>query len=186
MENRSGVPVDLELSFGEEPAPLIEMVLARGRRIRLRGRIDRVDRLTNGDYEVIDYKTGSLYRDRYGKTFAQGRLLQHALYAYAARSTLANGNGPVNVARSTYYFITEKGSGERVVKPGNLNAAPVVRDIADAIGAGAFIRPGQDSDCRYCDYARACDGKAVEQASVKREKATHPGLVALGRLANYD
>ena len=61
------VPVGFEVPFGtgeigEEPLGRVEPIqidLGGGLRFLLRGGIDRVDRLADGSYEIVDYKTGS-------------------------------------------------------------------------------------------------------------------------------
>lgn len=182
------VPVAIELPFGfeetepEEPLSRAEAVsidIGSGK-IRLRGRIDRIDRLADGSYEVIDYKTGGRW-DLYDGTFAGGRLLQHALYAAAARQLLRPGQAKPRVKSSGYYFCTERGWGEWVLKAGNLDIKPVLNDIAEAIAAGAFVRGGEGAGCRFCDYARACSGFEVEQAEVKRQR-----LVPIERLVGHE
>jgi hypothetical protein len=186
---RAGVtPVALEAPFGfgevEREEPLgqpdpVEIEIGSGK-IRLRGRIDRIDRLADGSFEVIDYKTGSRWGEFDG-TFSGGRLLQHALYAIAARKLLRSKGEKPLVRLSSYYFCTERGWGERVSKPANLDVKPVLSDIAEAITAGAFARGGEARDCRFCDYARACSDAEVEHAEVKRG-----GLAAIERLAAYE
>jgi ATP-dependent helicase/DNAse subunit B len=59
--------------------------LGDGLRFKLRGRIDRLDKLADGTYEAVDYKTGGAFLPGgLDATFAGGRQLQHALYALAA------------------------------------------------------------------------------------------------------
>jgi hypothetical protein len=181
-------PVALETPFGfgevqgEEPLGQpdpVEIDIGSGK-IRLRGRIDRIDRYNDGGFEVIDYKTGSRW-DEFDGTFSGGRLLQHALYAIAAQKLLRREQKKPLVKLSTYYFCTERGWGDRVSKPANLDVKPVLSDIAEAIAAGAFVRGGEAHDCRYCDYARACPIGEVEQMETKRE-----ALISIGRLAQHE
>jgi ATP-dependent helicase/nuclease subunit B len=88
------VPVGLEVAFGAGTAqgePLaqadpVTLDLGAGLCFRLRGRIDRLDRLPDDSLEVVDYKTGRYRPDDWAGTFAGGRLLQHALYALAGRN----------------------------------------------------------------------------------------------------
>src|SRR5262249_47863002 len=151
---------EVPFGFGEpdpaEPLSRSDPVLIQigdGQQIRVRGRIDRIDRHRDGTYEVIDYKTGSLYRPHFRNEFDRGTLLQHAVYAEAARKIL----GPeARVSQSSYYFCTEKGSGQWVRKPGHLDAKPVLTAIAEAMAAGAFLRGTDGSGCRFCDFQRAC------------------------------
>jgi ATP-dependent helicase/nuclease subunit B len=187
-ERSGAVPLAIELPFGfgetedEEPLSQAEAVridIGSGQ-IRLRGRIDRIDRLSDGSFEVIDYKTGGRW-NVYDGTFAGGRLLQHALYAAAARRLLRPERKNPRVKSSGYYFCTERGWGELVLKPGNLDVKPILNDIAEAIAAGTFVRGGEGAGCAFCDYARACPAFEVEQAEVKR-----PGLVAIQRLVGHE
>ena len=182
------VPVAIEAPFGfgeaetEEPlsqADAVRIDIGSGK-IRLRGRIDRIDRLPDGSFEVIDYKTGSHW-DQYDGTFSGGRLLQHALYAIAARQLLRPEQKNPRVKLSSYYFCTERGWGDWVRKPGNLDVKPVLNDIADAIGAGAFVRGGDEYGCRFCDYGRACSASEVDQAEAKRG-----ALIQIERLAGHE
>ena len=63
----------------------------------LRGRVDRVDRLPDGGYELIDYKTGR------PKTAAQLREdVQLSLYAVGARESWQ-----LEAARQAYYYVLD-------------------------------------------------------------------------------
>ncbi len=108
---------------------------APGKRVRLRGRIDRIDRLADGGYEVTDYKTGGFWRPSWTGWFGGGRQLQHALYALAAVELLRATDPGARVAASGYYFPTVKGGGERVSRH-------CVRPSHGAPAAG-----GQDPGC---------------------------------------
>ena len=190
-ERRDVQTVAVEVPFGfgepdpEEPLSRSDPVLIQiggSQQIRVRGRIDRIDRRRDGSYEVIDYKTGTLWRPHFRNEFDRGTLLQHAIYAEAARNIL----GPkARVAQSSYYFCTERGWGEWVRKPGQLDAKPVLAAIAEAMGAGAFLRGTDGSGCRHCDFSRACPDGEAEGAGPKAEDS-NPGVVALKRLAQYE
>jgi RecB family exonuclease len=183
------IAVEVPFGFGEpdpdEPLSRAEPVLIRignSQQIRVRGRIDRIDRHSNGEYEVIDYKTGMLWRPHFRKEFDHGTLLQHAVYAEAARNILGAG---AQVAQSSYYFCTEKGRGELVRKSAQLDPGPVLTAISEAMGAGTFIRGSNGSGCNRCDYQRACPQSEIDRASFKTDDA-HGGVNALRRLAQYD
>ena len=102
-----------ELSFGtswgdrcgklfEEP---VKISLHDGRQFKLRGRIDRIDRVGDHVYEVWDYKTGGSYGYREDGYLNQGRHLQHALYAVAAEIVLRREfDKKAGVAISGYFF----------------------------------------------------------------------------------
>jgi ATP-dependent helicase/nuclease subunit B len=182
------VPVAIEVPFGcgdaeaEEPLSQAEAVridIGSGE-IRLRGRIDRIDRLADGSFEVVDYKTGGRW-DQFDGTFSGGRLLQHALYAAAARELLRQDQKNPRVRLSSYYFCTERGWGDWVRKPGDLDVKPVLHDIAEAIASGSFVRGGDVAGCRFCEYGRACAGSELDQAETKRA-----ALISIERLAAHE
>jgi ATP-dependent helicase/nuclease subunit B len=183
-------PVALEVSFGyadeDESETLstrepVSIDLGDGQSIRLRGRIDRIDRLSDGLYEVIDYKTGSLYRDLYDGAFAGGRLLQHALYSRAAQVLLRKIDPAPRLAASSYYFATERGAAQRVSFSADLDVRPLLRDLAEAIATGTFPQTADDNACKWCDYARGCTKGGVAQSAAKLESGT-AALAAYRRL----
>ena len=81
-------PAAFELSFGgQDPGsiPGLEIPLTGGRKMLLRGRIDRLDRCTQGDVvyvKVIDYKSGGL--DLSPAKIREGRQLQLLVYMLEA------------------------------------------------------------------------------------------------------
>ena len=89
------------------------------------------------------------------------------------------------MAQSSYYFCTERGWGEWVRKPGLIDAKPVLTAIAEAMGAGAFLRGGDGSGCQNCDFHRACPEAEIAAASSKSDDS-NPGVAALKRLAQYE
>ncbi|HVJ96763.1 MAG TPA: PD-(D/E)XK nuclease family protein, partial [Acidimicrobiia bacterium] len=75
-----------ELGFGVTGAeyPAVEVALADGRTLRMRGKADRIDQRADGALVVIDYKTGrpDSYRDINGDDpVPRGRFLQLPIYA---------------------------------------------------------------------------------------------------------
>jgi len=76
------------------------------------GRIDRIDRSAEHEYEVWDYKTGSSYGYKEEGYLDRGRQLQHALYAEAAEIILKRDRDKkAKVVRSGYFFPGAKGEG---------------------------------------------------------------------------
>jgi hypothetical protein len=123
-----------------------------------------------------------LWRPHFRNEFDGGTLLQHAVYAEAARNILG---ADARVAQSSYYFCTERGWGEWVRKPGQIDAKPVLTAIAEAMGAGAFLRGADGSGCQHCDFQRACPDAEIAAASSKSDDS-NPGVAALKRLAQYE
>ncbi len=84
-------PLAAELEFGtgvEGGDPAVTVTLDDGRKVRFKGKADRVDRTAAGELVVSDYKTGkqttltALKKD----PVAGGRLLQLPIYALAAQA----------------------------------------------------------------------------------------------------
>ena len=173
-------PVAFEVGFGhpggrdEEPEPLarpepVAIPIGNGRRLLVRGRIDRIDRIDKNAYQVLDYKTGRFKRGDYDGIFRQGRLLQHALYGAAAEVILAPHDRGAKVTRGVYWHPTGRGHNRRAVIPsrGRPPLVNVVGRLADVIGAGLFIQTTEDGDCRYCPFAAACGEKPWETSARK-------------------
>jgi len=184
-----------EISFGAgsaEGEPLarsepISVDLGNGLRFRVRGRIDRIDRLPDGTYEAMDYKTGGAFLPGgLDATFAGGRQLQHALYALVAAELLRGADPAARVAGS-YYFPTVRGGRERVVRPlaGTTGLAGVLRDLFDVVAAGAFVHSADDNDCRFCDFDRACGPRAAARAERKLGDPANAALDAYRRLGKH-
>jgi ATP-dependent helicase/nuclease subunit B len=152
-------PIEFEKEISGVPVRLPD-----GATIHVRGRIDRVDEMA-GRLALWDYKTGN--PSRFAKTskdpFAQGRILQHALYI-----ALAEAHYDRPVAQFGYFFPTEKGRGERIIfTPAKLSDAPnVLARLRELIARGAFPATNQPDDCEYCDYRPICrDIEAVTAQS---------------------
>jgi RecB family exonuclease len=184
-----------EISFGAgkpegEPLARSEPVtidLGGGLRFKLRGRIDRIDRLPDGSYEAMDYKTGSAFLPGgLDATFAGGRQLQHALYALVAAELLRVQDPDARVSGS-YYFPTRRGRRERRVRAASTQAgaAEVLRDLFDLLKAGAFIHTTDEGDCRFCDFQSACGDKAVERAAAKVKHGANTVLDAYRKLGSH-
>lgn len=159
--------VGIELSFGtsldESSDPLaradtLDLDLGGGRRVRVRGRMDRLNRLGPGRYEVVDYKTGGFRPDEYDGIFAGGRRLQPMIYGLAADDLLRAHDPAARVVRGAYAFPTGRGDGE--VKAFDLPPAQetrdVVRAVLDVVAAGTFVPAAGGQPCRFCELARAC------------------------------
>lgn len=104
------LPLAQEQAFGMRGQPPL-LVQSDGDEFRVRGFIDRVDRDADGRLYIIDYKSGSTPIS--GRDLAEGRRLQIALYALAARDALALGD----IADGFYWHIgSAKASSLRLKK----------------------------------------------------------------------
>jgi len=129
-------PVWFERSFSFKLGPHV-----------LRGRVDRVDRLPEGGYELIDYKTGV------PKT--PGQLeddVQLSLYAVGAQEAWQ-----LDAARQSYYYVLDDAKVPVARDPGDREwITETVFDVADGILAQGFEPTPSYSVCSRCDYRIVC------------------------------
>jgi DNA helicase-2/ATP-dependent DNA helicase PcrA len=135
-ERAESRPVWLERSFAFAIGPH-----------QLRGRVDRVDRLPSGGYELIDYKTGEAKAPA-----ALADDVQIALYRLGARAAWE-----VDPESGSYWYVLDD---ERVPVP----TAPddperverTVLDVAAGIEAQDFEPRPSYEICSWCDYRLIC------------------------------
>jgi ATP-dependent helicase/nuclease subunit B len=169
-------PVLFEASFGmkskesrsmEEP---VEILISRGNSLRVRGKIDRVDRLEENRYRVIDYKTGSYAPFEDIVCFGRGRALQHVLYSVAAEKMLAKlgMDAAPRVVESGYYFPTRRGEGREILFQRRQWArwVELLQVLLTILEQGNFLIP-PDAKCTYCDYAPVCGTGATDRTAAK-------------------
>ena len=114
----------------------------------LRGRVDRVDQLPGGGYELIDYKTG---RPKSSAQLAED--VQLSLYAVGAREAWA-----LEASCQAYYYVLddEKVS---VGDDGGERAEwirEVATEVADGILSQGFEPTPSYAACSVCDYRLMC------------------------------
>ena len=123
------------------------------------GIIDRVDRLTSGAVELIDYKTGAGIP---GDDAEPG--LQLSIYALASRDGLGLGRPE----RVTLYFVEggRRLSGERSDAGLDALRGNLARR-ACRIWAGDFAPTPSERSCGRCDFAAMCPARAwIAEAGV--------------------
>jgi DNA helicase-2/ATP-dependent DNA helicase PcrA len=116
----------------------------------LRGRVDRVDRLTGGEeeqYELIDYKTS-----RPKTVEALKDDVQLSLYALAAREAWQ-----LESSRQAYYYVLDD---LKVPVPRSERDTESVKDIVLEVGEGIlgqrFEPTPSHAACSICDYRIVC------------------------------
>ncbi len=164
------IPTEVELPFGMDAtgstgARAAEVSLGDGRRLRLRGLIDRVDTRTDGTPVVIDYKTGSAARqsDFEKDPVVGGTKLQLGVYAEAARQ-----HYDTESAEAYYWYTSTKGKFATAGYPWTPERRErfieVLDTIVDGIETGVFPpNPGDYNafyssfqNCSFCDFTRIC------------------------------
>ena len=114
----------------------------------LRGRVDRVDRLPGGEYELIDYKTGR------PKSVAQlADDVQLSLYAVGAREAWR-----LDSSRQAYYYVLDDQKVEVPADSGDRSEwiREVVMEVADGILSQGFEPTPSFAACSMCDYRLVC------------------------------
>lgn len=161
-------PEAFEVPFGMRDAGTMGEPLAHemplvvdvgdGRALSIRGRIDRINRLARGQYEVVDYKTGGFWADRWRGVFAGGTRLQPALYLRAVDHLLGRHGRKGAASRFRYLFPAVKGHRQqKAIERAAIETLPeVLRDLVDVIGSGTFAVAEDKDKCRFCEYAAAC------------------------------
>jgi RecB family exonuclease len=136
LEAHEAEPVWFERSFSFKLGPH-----------HLRGRVDRVDRLADGAYEMIDYKTS---RPRSAEQLKDD--VQLSLYAVGARESWE-----VEAERLSYYYVLD--DLKVPVPSAEMDAdwiARVVAEVGEAIMAQRFEPTPSPGVCALCDYRIAC------------------------------
>ena len=119
----------------------------------LRGRVDRVDLLPGGEYELIDYKTG---RPKNAAQLAED--VQLSLYAVGAREAWS-----LDASRQAYYYLLDD---EKISVPlDDGDRADWIRDVAVEVAEGilsqGFEPTPSVSACSVCDYRLVCPAAEV-------------------------
>jgi len=114
---------------------------------QIRGRVDRVDALPGGGFELIDFKTGL------PKTVAElTDDVQLALYAVAAREAWE-----IEATERSYYYVLDD---QRVAVPDTAGAIEWIEDTVMEVGAGilgqGFEPTPSPAACGLCDFRIAC------------------------------
>ncbi|MBA3510165.1 MAG: ATP-dependent helicase [Thermoleophilaceae bacterium] len=136
VRDQEGEPAWFERSFSFQLGPHL-----------LRGRVDRVDRLPDGTYELIDYKTG---KAKSAEDLRQD--IQLSVYQMGARESW----GVETSAQSYMYVMT----GEKVPVAHSEEELERVRGAIEKIGSGILRQEFQPTPtteiCSFCDYRIIC------------------------------
>ncbi len=142
-ENNWTIPVGLESSFKIKIGNYL-----------VRGQIDRIDRLPDGSFEIIDYKTGKAKEKVEGEDKDQLIIYQIALRQLPEyREIGAPG-------KLTFYYLNDN---KRVSFLGNEKEISKLQEklikTIEQINSGNFsATPGQHT-CKYCDFKNICQYK---------------------------
>lgn len=172
-------PLHVELGFGNPGDTRAPLDLTDGSRtFRLRGRIDRVDAITDpnaaGYLYIVDHKMGGGSLTPLGDLRDGGALLQLQLYMNAARHLLdddrifggayqvireRSATGALNSASIVKKGLQVKANATQQKAAERVDGAPkAALDLIDGIVAGQFAArtPGNSPCLSYCSLRHAC------------------------------
>jgi DNA helicase II / ATP-dependent DNA helicase PcrA len=113
----------------------------------VRGRVDRVDRLPDGDYELIDYKTGERKSE---EDLASD--LQLALYRMAAREAWG-----IEASTGSYYYVLDADKVPAPTRPDDAERVErTVLQVGEGILSQDFEPRPSPAVCSWCDYRLIC------------------------------
>jgi RecB family exonuclease len=182
-------PAYFEVAFGlgartsttpepHDPQPL-DVELGDGRRLRLSGKIDRIDRRPDGRLVLRDYKTGRAPWKDDGGQFKGGRQLQIPFYILAVAKLLPDKTVAEAILDYVYCgrqvgFDLESVTGERF--------RALLRGMLDAIAQGRFVQ--EPSSCTWCDYTAVCGPRPLLELR-RHYKINDPRLQQVLRLRDF-
>jgi len=188
-----GIKGEYHEDFGEiEP---IELQLPKGESVRIRGRIDRIDKINDNTFNILDYKTGGTFGFKHRQYFEKARKLQHAVYAKVFEKILKDYMNLDNaiVDKAGYLFPTLKGEGELYLRGPNSGlrkrdeVLDLMEKLLDVVSNGSFIMTNEGNDCKYCDYIEICCWHIYsETIQSLREGYNDEGLVLLKEIDKYE
>jgi hypothetical protein len=157
------VPRHFEVGFGlrmrqatAEPhlSEPLTVAVDETRRVRVSGKIDRIDARGSGGLVVRDYKTGRVPPQ--AGVFRGGRQLQIPFYVLAAQQMFPG-------ERVTAAFLDYVDEGQRIAfDPGAVTGESfrvVLRAVLSAIASGNFVQ--EHTACDWCDFKRVCGPKGL-------------------------
>ncbi len=171
-------PQFFEVALGTEPVgegtPLDDRQPARlslpsGGAVRVKGQVDRVDRVGEHRYAVWDYKISSGHGFDARDPFVGGRRVQSVLYLrMIERALRAQLTQDAVVESFGYFFPSTRTLGQRLswtnadLQAGNT----IVQRLCALIAAGSYLATDEADDCRFCDYVQICrDPRGVAECS---------------------
>lgn len=193
ISSRQWTPFLLEASIGlknrddsgsvERESPVM-LQLSGGKKIRVSGKIDRVDKNIenpHGVFRIIDYKTGNPKTYQDAKNYQRGKIVQHAIYLHIANNVLRSPSSQFNATCDfVFFFPTVRAHGLKILKqPQDMHlSAPIIDSLCDIVSTGVFLPTNDQQTCLYCDYSLICGDKSVVArcASAKLDNPLNSGL----------
>ena len=92
------------------------------------------------------------------------------------------------MARSTYWFPSARGRQAQVVTDDNSiqRTSDVLRDVCEAIAAGAFLQAEDAGACKFCDFEALCGHEPFVRATRKLTHTDNVELSAIQRMRRHE
>ena len=191
------IPTYLEFAFGTrdnkneelgKKIKAVELPLPGGKSISFQGKIDRIDKLDEDTYRIIDYKTGTPYKFRQSRYFQNGKQIQHALYALSLKKILAKAGISAfpKIQKAGYYFPTLPGQGRQYFygEEKRNQVLEIIDLLLEIVAQGNFSMIQKADDFMCADYRDILEQNQVMEVSGKNVKKydQEPALDNLRRL----
>jgi ATP-dependent helicase/nuclease subunit B len=162
---RGGAVIERLLEYPLEGTFSFRTADGRTRDLTLRGKVDRVDLMSDGTFHLIDYKTRAVPDPK--------RALQLPVYSLCVTRQLAGYRGRQwRLGEASYLSYEGPSAVVPLVRKGETleerldEAQRQLFDVLDGIGAGRFPpQPAEKSLCSYCAFAAVCRKDYVEPAN---------------------
>lgn len=179
-EGKTEQPCYFELELGTAEGEPMELTLPDGMQVKLKGFVDRVDRIGPHEYRIIDYKTGNMKKYASAEYFSGGTQLQHALYSIAVEQWLhlTGKDIEARVMEAEYAFPTVRGRGEYVRRKQDRREelGDIISKLLDSMNQGLFIPAKDVKTCMWCKYQSVC-GSHAEWMGNKRGAAVNAAVL---------
>jgi len=143
--------------------------------VRLRGKIDRIDRSADGARaRILDYKTGRSPRSVHDDSLAGGEALQLPLYILAAEKLLPTRK----IESASYLYFTLRGGYRTVTFTHHAldEQFPAINRLletaADMIRSGVFAQFATADGCRQCEFRPIC-GNGILKLYERKQDDPH-------------
>lgn len=181
LADEAWTPLAFEVAFGKADSEVV-FPLSNGLKLKLQGRMDRVDISANGhELRVVDYKTGGSSGVSKNSIKA-GTKLQLPFYLWALRHLY-----PAKQSRQALYdYITRRGDYKQI--PFDIEKAGAVEPVLDQVlttvaeGVTKGLFPSVGQACDHCDYRKLCGTGMEDRAKRKQEDPQAAAYYALEQL----
>ncbi|MCD8139040.1 MAG: PD-(D/E)XK nuclease family protein [Planctomycetaceae bacterium] len=190
-------PLCLEAALGGAKADVppwrrsepITLSLADGTVLRLKGRVDRIDRLHDGGgLRIWDYKTTVSSKFSPRDPFDKGRHLQPLLYSAMVEQAAAEAGSPEPVRAFSYFFPMPRDEGREIgyARADLREGVWIVDALANLLRHGYFPFSTDKEDVRFSDYLAVYGDVPALAAAARRKATSDPALEGWARLRGLD